>query len=91
MGYSDFQLHRFALAHPKRFGGYALDAARLQDGGKCALLAELLPRLQVPLLPLSLLPLSNIEHFAACNVLQALLTCSEGYLACNCCERVTEG
>ena len=47
MGYSDFQLHRFALVHPKRFGAYALEPACLQDSGKCALLARLLPQLQV--------------------------------------------
>lgn len=46
-GYSDFALHRFALAHPKRFGCFALDAASVMDSGKCAALAQLLPRLKV--------------------------------------------
>ena len=46
-GYSDFALHRFALQHPKRFGEYALDAARVMDSGKCGALAQLLPRLKV--------------------------------------------
>ncbi len=46
-GYSDFQLHRFALQHPRRFGEYALDTARVMDSGKCAALARLLPQLKV--------------------------------------------
>lgn len=46
-GYSDFQLHRFSLQHPRRFGEYALDAARVMDSGKCAALARLLPQLKV--------------------------------------------
>ena len=46
-GYSDYQLHRFALQHPRRFGEYALNAARVMDSGKCALLARLLPQLKV--------------------------------------------
>ncbi|BDA41342.1 probable SWI/SNF-related matrix-associated actin-dependent regulator [Coccomyxa sp. Obi] len=45
-GYSDFQLHRFTLQHPRRFGEYALDAARVMDSGKCAALARLLPQLK---------------------------------------------
>ncbi|CAL8461937.1 g1468 [Coccomyxa elongata] len=45
-GYSDFQLHRFALQHLRRFGEYALDAARVMDSGKCAALARLLPQLK---------------------------------------------
>lgn len=46
-GYSDFQLHRFALQHPRRFGEFALDAARVMDSGKCGALARLLPQLKV--------------------------------------------
>jgi hypothetical protein len=46
-GYSDHRLHRFAAAHPKRFGGFMLDAAALRDSGKCRLLARLLPQLKV--------------------------------------------
>lgn len=61
-GYSDFALHCFALQHPKRFGEYALDAARVMDSGKCVALAQLLPRLKVrPLL----------FSFATCSVFKA--------------------
>lgn len=47
LGYSDFQLHRFAAAHPKRFGGFMLQPECLRDSGKCLLLATLLPQLKV--------------------------------------------
>ena len=46
LGYSDFQLHRFAAAHAKRFAGFMLPPACLRDSGKCLLLAALLPQLQ---------------------------------------------
>jgi hypothetical protein len=46
-GYSDYALHCFALQHPKRFGGYCLDAAHVMDSGKCRLLSQLLPQLKV--------------------------------------------
>ena len=48
--YSDFSLHGLATSS-NRFAEFCLEDAHVFESGKCTLLAELLPALQVPMLP----------------------------------------
>ena len=47
LGYSDFELHSFALSNGKRFADFVLSQEHLYSSAKCRLLAKLLPELQV--------------------------------------------
>ena len=47
LGYSDFELHSFALNNGKHFADYALSKEHLYSSAKCGLLAKLLPELKV--------------------------------------------
>lgn len=45
-GYSDYQLHSFALAHPQQLGQYVLDDSAVMSSGKLVALDGLLDQLQ---------------------------------------------
>ena len=47
LGYSDFELHSFALSNGKRFADFVLSEEHLYSSAKCRLLAKLLPELKV--------------------------------------------
>ena len=47
LSYSDFGLHRFALAQGAKFADFLLSPEHLVDSAKCRALSELLPKLRV--------------------------------------------